>query len=72
MSEQYSAAVQQNARDFITALKASVMVRRYAEAYMDHLVNGEAEPQEFKVGQGQPSFSFLRRKIERLLNEQDT
>jgi hypothetical protein len=72
MSEQYSATVQQKARDFIAALKASVMVRRYAEAYLDHLVNGEPEPQEFKVGQGQPSFSFLRRKIERLLNEQDT
>ena len=69
MSDQYPAAVQQKAKDFITALKASVMVRRYAEAYLDHLINSEPEPQEFKVGQGQPSFSFLRRRIDSILNE---
>jgi hypothetical protein len=72
MNEQYPADVQQKAKDFIAALKASVQVRRYAEAYLDHLINNEPEPQEFKVGQGQPSFSFLRRRIDRLLNEQDT
>ena len=69
MSEQYPVAVQQKAKDFITGLKASVMVRRYAEAYLDHLVNSEPEPQEFKVGQGQPSFTFLRRRIDSILNE---
>ena len=72
MNEQYPADVRQKAKDFIAALKASVQVRRYAEAYLDHLVNSEPEPQEFKVGQGQPSFSYLRRRIDRLLNEQDT
>jgi hypothetical protein len=72
MSELYPAAVEQKAKDFIAALKASVKVRRYAEAYLDHLLSSEPEPQEFKVGQGQPSFSYLRRRIDRILNEQDT
>jgi hypothetical protein len=72
MNEQFPADVQQKAKDFIAALKASVKVRRYAEAYLDHLLTSEPEPQEFKVGQGQPSFSYLRRRIDRLLNEQDT
>ena len=55
--------MQQKAKDFIASLKASVMVRRYAEAYLDHLVSSEPEPQEFKVGQGQPSFSFLAEEL---------
>ena len=57
---------------FIGALKASLKVRRYAEAYLDHLLDDGPEPPEFKVGQGQPSFSYLRRRIGRILNEQDT
>lgn len=72
MSEQYPDAVEQKAKDFIAALQASVKVRRYAEAYLDHLLRSEPEPQEFKVGQGQPSFSYLRRRIDRILSEQDT
>src|SRR5260370_37757926 len=72
MSEHYPAAVEQVAKDFIAALKASVPVRRYAAAYLDHLLQGGPEPQEFKVEQGQPSFGYLRRRIDRILNEQDT
>ena len=69
MSEPLPAAVEQKARQFIAALQASVKVRRYAEAYLDHLLRSEPEPQEFKVGQGQPSFSYLRRRIDRIVNE---
>jgi hypothetical protein len=69
MSEPFPAAVEQKAKDFIAALQASVKVRRYAEAYLDHLLRSEPEPQEFKVGQGQPSFSYLRRRIDRILSE---
>jgi len=72
MSEQYPSAVEQKARRFIDTLQASVKVRRYAKAYLDHLLRSEPEPPEFKVGQGQPSFSYLRRRIDRILNEQDT
>jgi hypothetical protein len=72
MSEPYSAALEQKAKDYIAALKVSVIMRRYAEASLYHLINSEPEPQEFKVGQGQPSFSYLRRRIDRILNEQDT
>jgi hypothetical protein len=71
MSNQFPAAVERKARDFVAALQASVKVRRYAEAYLDHLLRSEPEPQEFKAGQGQPSFSYLRRRIDRILNEQD-
>ncbi len=72
MSDQYPAAVEQKARDFIAGLQASVKVRRYAEAYLDHLLRRVPEPQEFKSGLGQPSFIYLRRRIDRILNEQDT
>jgi len=72
MSDQFPAAVEQKAREFVAALQASVKVRRYAEAYLDHLLQSEPEPQEFKAGQGQPSFSYLRRRIDRILKEQDT
>ncbi len=71
MSDQIPAAVEQKAREFVAALQASVKVRRYAEAYLDHMVRSEPEPQEFKAGHGQPSFSYLRRRIDRILNEQD-
>ena len=69
MSEPFPAAVEQKAREFVAALQASVKVRRYAEAYLAHLLRGEPEPQEFKVGQGQPSFSYLRKKIDRIVSE---
>ena len=69
MSEPLPAAGELKAREFIAALQASVKVRRYAEAYLDHLLRREPEPQEFKVGQGQPSFSYLRHKIDRIVNE---
>ena len=69
MSDQFSAAVQRKAREFVATLQASVKVRRYAEAYLDHLLRSEPEPHEFKVGQGQPSFSYLRRRIDRIVNE---
>ena len=72
MSEPFHAAVEQKAKEFIAALKASVKVRRYAEAYLDHLLRSEPAPEEFKAGQGQPSLSYLRRRIDRILNEQDT
>ena len=71
MSDPFPAAVAQKAREFVAALQASVKVKRYAEAYLDHLLQSEPEPQEFKAGQGQPSFSYLRRRIDRILNEQD-
>ena len=71
MSDQFPAAVEQKAREFVAALQASVKVKRYAEAYLNHMVRSEPEPQEFKAGQGQPSFSYLRRRIDRILNEQD-
>ena len=67
MSDQFSAAVQRKAREFVATLQASVKVRRYAEAYLEHLLRGEPQPQEFKVGQGQPSFSYLRRQIDQIL-----
>jgi len=71
MSDPFPAAVEQKAREFVAALQASVKVRRYAEAYLDHLLRSEPEPQEFKAGQGQPSVSYFRRRIDRILNEQD-
>ena len=46
-------------------------MRRYAEAYLAHLLRDEPEPLEFKAGQGQPSFSYLRLRIDRILKEQD-
>lgn len=70
MSESFPA--EQKARDFIAGLNASLKVRRYAAAYLDHLIRSEPEPQEFKVGQGQLSFSYLRRRIDRILNGEDT
>ena len=71
MTEPYPAAAEQKARDFIDALKSSLKVRRYAEAYLAHLLRDEPEPTEFKAGQGQPSFSYLRLRIDRILKEQD-
>jgi hypothetical protein len=53
-------------------LLTAAALRRYAEAYLDHFLGDGPEPQEFKVGQGRPSFSYLRRRIARILNEQDT
>ena len=72
MSEPFPAVGEQKAKAFIAALMASVKVRRYAVAYLDHQLRSEPEPAEFKVGLGQPSFSYLRRRIDRFLNEQDT
>ncbi len=46
-------------------------MRRYAEAYLDHVAHGGPEPQEFKAGQGQPSFSYLQMRIDRILNGDD-
>jgi hypothetical protein len=71
MTEPFPSALEQKAREFIGALRASVKVRRYAEAYLDHVARGGPEPQEFKVGQGQPSFSYLRMRIDRILNGDD-
>jgi hypothetical protein len=71
MSDTFPDALEQRVRDFIGALRASVKVRRYAEAYLDHVAHGGAEPQEFKVGHGQPSFSYLRMRIDRILNGDD-
>jgi hypothetical protein len=63
MNEPFPAALEQKAREFVSTLKASVKVRRYAEAYLDHVAHDGPEPQEFKVGQGQPSFSYMRLRI---------
>jgi hypothetical protein len=71
MTEPFPAALEQKVRDFIGTLKASVKVRRYAEAYLDHVVQGVSGPQEFKAGHGQPSFSYLRMRIDRILNGDD-
>jgi hypothetical protein len=71
MSDPFPAALEQKARDFIGGLRASVKVRRYAEAYLDHVAHGGPEPQEFKVGFGQPSFRYLRMRIDRILNGDD-
>jgi len=71
MTESFPAALEQKAREFIGALRASLKVRRYAQAYLDHVVRGGPLPQEFKVGQGQPSFSYLRLRIDRILNGDD-
>jgi hypothetical protein len=71
MNEPFPAGLEQKVREFISSLKASVKVRRYAEAYLDHVAHAGPEPQEFKVGQGQPSFSYLRMRIDRILNGDD-
>ncbi len=71
MAEQFPVALEQRAKEFIASLRASVKVRRYAEAYLDHVAHGGPEPQEFKAGQGQPSFSYLRMRIDRILNGDD-
>ncbi len=71
MTEPFPAAPEQKARDFIGTLKASLKVRRYARAYLDHVARGGPEPQEFKAGSGQPSFRYLRMRIDRILNGDD-
>jgi hypothetical protein len=71
MTEPFPAVLEQKVRDFIGKLKASVKVRRYAEAYLDHVAHGGPAPQEFKVGFGQPSFSYMRLRIDRILNGND-
>jgi hypothetical protein len=72
MSERFPIELERNAKAFISSLKANVKVRCYAEAYLSHLVRDEPEPQEFKTGHGQPSFSYLRLRIKRLVNGEDT
>jgi hypothetical protein len=72
MSEPFPAELEEKARAFIGSLKASLKVRRYAEAYLSHLVRGEPEPAEFKAGQGQPSFTYLRMRLTRIVNGEDT
>ncbi len=71
MTEPFPAALEQKTREFIASLRVSVKVRRYAEAYLDHVAHGGPEPLEFKAGQGQPSFSYLRMRINRILNGDD-
>ena len=44
MSEAYPAELEQKARDFIGSLKASLKVRRFAEAYLEHLTVGGGLP----------------------------
>jgi hypothetical protein len=72
MSEPFPAELEEKAREFIGSLKASLKVRRYAEAYLNHLVRDEPEPREFKAGLGQPSFNYLRMRIQRIVNGEDT
>ncbi len=68
MSEPFPVELERKARGFIASLRASLKVRRYAEAYLEHLLRGEPEPPEFKAGQGQPSFGYLRRQIDHILD----
>ncbi len=71
MTEPFPAALEQKAKEFISSLRASLKVRRYAVAFLDHVAHGGPVPQEFKAGQGQPSFSYLRMRIDRILNGDD-
>jgi hypothetical protein len=71
VADPFPAALVQKSRDFIGTLKASLKVRRHAEAYLDHVPHGGPEPQEFKAGFGHPSFSYLRMRIDRILNGDD-
>ncbi len=67
MTEPFPTDPEQRVGDFIRALRASVKVRRYAEAYLDRVAHGGSEPREFKVAHGQPSFSYLQMRIDRIL-----
>ncbi len=71
MTEPFPATLEQKAKEFIGSRRASVKVRRYAEAFLDHGAHGGPEPQESKAGQGQPSFSYLRMRSIRIQNGDD-
>jgi hypothetical protein len=71
VTEPFPAALEEKVRDFIATLNASVKARRFAEAFLDHAAHGGPEPQEFKLGHGQPCLSYLRLRIERVLNGDD-
>ena len=62
---------EEKAKAFIASLNASLKVRRYAEAYLEHLLHDGPEPAEVKVGQGQPAFRMIRMRIDRILSGQD-
>jgi hypothetical protein len=71
MIEPSDAEAEEKAKAFIASLNASLKVRRYAEAYLDHLLHDAPEPAEFKAGQGQPAFRMIRMRIDRILGGQD-
>lgn len=71
MIEPSSADAEEKAKAFIASLNASLKVRRYAEAYLDHLLHDAPEPAEAKVGQGQPAYRTIRMRIDRILSGQD-
>ncbi len=71
MTEPSADGAEEKAKAFIASLKASLKVRRYAEAYLDHLLHDQPEPEEVKVGQGQPAYRTIRMRIDRILGGQD-
>jgi hypothetical protein len=71
MIEPFTDDAEEKAKAFISSLKASLKVRRYAEAYLDHLLHDGPEPTEVKVGQGQPAFRMIRMRIDRILGGED-
>jgi hypothetical protein len=72
MSEPFSTEPEQNTRVFIGLPKASVKMRRYAEVYLSHLLRDGPEPPDFKTGHRPPSFSYVRLRIKRIGNGEDT
>jgi hypothetical protein len=71
MAEAAAEGAEEKAKAFIASLNASLKVRRYAEAYLEHLLHDAPEPAEFKAGQGQPAFRTIRMRIDRILSGQD-
>lgn len=71
MAESTDAEAEEKAKAYIASLNASLKVRRYAEAYLDHVLHEGSEPAEVKVGQGQPAFRTIRMRIDRILSGQD-
>jgi hypothetical protein len=71
MPESSADDAEEKAKAYIATLNASLKVRRYAEAYLDHVLHDGPEPQEVKVGQGQPAYRTIRMRIDRIVSGQD-
>jgi hypothetical protein len=50
VTEPFPAALQEKVRDFIATLKASMKVRRFAEAYLDHVARGGTRASRVQSG----------------------